>query len=125
VAIAVYVDDLAIVSSDETLLRDTKECLMNRFAMKDLEEISRYLGLEVERTETTFTYHVAPCIAELVALYLPDTHPPVLSPTDPGIRLSARVCPAPESEEHHFMQSVPYDSLVGSLSYIESRFVQI
>ena len=33
-------------------------------------------------------------------------------------RLSARACPAPESDEHHFMQSVPYDSLVGSLSYI-------
>ena len=41
---------------------------MNRFEMKDLGEISRYLGLEVERTDTTFTYHVAPYIAELVAL---------------------------------------------------------
>ena len=60
VAIAVYVDDLAIFSSNEQLLRDTKDCLMNRFAMKDLGEISRYLGLEVERTATTFTYHVAP-----------------------------------------------------------------
>ena len=91
---------------------------MNRFAMKDLQEISRYLGLEVEWTATTFTYHVAPYIAELVALYLPDEQPPVLSPADSGIRLSARACPAPESDEQHFMQSVPYDSLVGSLSYI-------
>ena len=118
VAIAVYVDDLAIFSSDDQLLSDTKECLMNRFKMKDLGEISRYLGLEVERTDTTFTYHVAPYIAELVALYLPDIHPPVLSPADPGVKLSARACPAPESEEHQFMKNVPYDSLVGSLSYI-------
>ncbi len=88
VAIAVYVDDLAIFSSNEQLLRDTKDCLMNRFAMKDLGKISRYLGLEVERTATTFTYHVAPYIAELVALYLPDDRPPVLSPADSGIRLS-------------------------------------
>ena len=40
---------------------------MNRFAMKDLGEISHYLGLEVERTATAFTYHVPPYIAELVA----------------------------------------------------------
>jgi hypothetical protein len=90
VAIVVYVDDLAIFSSDEQLLRDTKECLMNRFAMKDLGEISRYLGLEVERTETTFSYHVAPYIAELVAIYLPDIHPPVLSPS-PKSTISCKV----------------------------------
>ncbi len=36
VAIEVYVDDFAIFSSNEQLLRDTKNCLMNRFAMKDL-----------------------------------------------------------------------------------------
>ncbi len=117
-AIAVYVDDLAIFSSDEQLLCDTKACLMNRFKMKGLGEISRYLGLEVERTDTTFTYHVAPYIAELVALYLPDIYPPVLSPADPGVRLSACACPAPESEEHQFMQTVPYDSLVGIFFFL-------
>ena len=118
VAIAVYVDDLAVFSSSAQLLSDTKSCLMTRFKMKDLGEISRYLGLEVERTETSFTYHVAPYIAELVAQYLPDDHPPVLSPADPGVRLSARACPVPGSDEERFMASVPYDSLVGSLSYI-------
>ncbi len=55
--------------------------------MKDLGEISRYLGLDVERTETSFTYHVAPYIAELVAQYLTDdTNPPVLSSADPGCK---------------------------------------
>jgi len=118
VAIAVYVDDLAVFSSSAQLLSDTKSCLMTRFKMKDLGDISRYLGLEVERTETSFTYHVAPYIAELAAQYLPDDHPPVLSPADPGVRLSARACPVPGSDEERFMASVPYDSLVGSLSYI-------
>ena len=118
VAIAVYVDDLAVFSSSAQLLSDTKSCLMTRFKMKDLGEISRYLGLEVERTETSFTYHVAPYIAELAAQYLTDDHPPVLSPADPGVRLSARACPVPGSDEAIFMASVPYDSLVGSLSYI-------
>ena len=44
-----------------------------------------------------------------------DDHPPVLSPADPGVRLSARACPVPGSDEAIFMASVPYDSLVGSL----------
>jgi hypothetical protein len=91
---------------------------MNLFAMKDLGKISRYLGLEVERTEMSCTYHVAPFLAELVAQYLPDGDPPVLSPAGPGVKLSARTYPAPDSDEHMFMQSIPYDYLVGSLSYI-------
>jgi hypothetical protein len=88
------VDDLAVFSSNEQLLHHTKCCLMNRFAIKDLGEILRYLGLEIERTDTRFTYHVAPYIAELVAHYLPDA----LSPADPRIKLSTRACPAPDSE---------------------------
>jgi hypothetical protein len=97
VAIAVYVDDLAVFSSDANLLTETKACLTHRFAMKDMGEISRYLGMEIVRTEETLTYHVAPYIAELVAQYLPHCHPPVLSPANPTVRLSANTHVIPGS----------------------------
>ena len=93
-------------------------CLTHRFAMKDMGEISRYLGMEIVRSEETLTYHVAPYIAELVAQYLPNCHPPVLSPADPTVRLSAHTQVIPGSDEEAYMRTVPYMSLVGSLSYI-------
>ncbi len=117
-AIAVYVDDLAVFSSDANLLTETKACLTHRFAMKDMGEISRYLGMEIVRTEEMLTYHVASYIAELVAQYPPHCHPPVLSPADPTVRLSANTKVIPGSDEETYMRNVPYMPLVGSLSYI-------
>ena len=74
--------------------------------------------MEIVRTEETLTYHVATYIAELVAQYLPDCHPPVLSPAEPAVRLSAHAQVIPGSDEEAYMRTVPYMSLVGSLSYI-------
>jgi hypothetical protein len=66
----------------------------------------------------SFTVHVAPYIDQLVAQYIPEPAPPVLTPADPNIRLSVLMGPEPTSDEFRFMQTVPYGSLVGSLSYI-------
>jgi hypothetical protein len=47
--IAVYVDDLGIMSDTITQLSEVKHVLSSRFKMKDLGEISHCLGLEIER----------------------------------------------------------------------------
>ena len=66
----------------------------------------------------SFTVHVAPYIDQLVAQYVPEPSPPVLTPADPNIRLSVLMGPEPTSDVFRFMQTAPYGSLVGSLSYI-------
>jgi hypothetical protein len=79
--------------------------------MKDLGELRTYLGLHMVSDSESFTVHVAPYIAQLVAQYIPEPSPPVLTPADPNIRLPVLLSPEPTSD-------VPSGSLVGSLSYI-------
>ena len=86
--------------------------------MKDLGELRTYLGLQMVSDSDSFTVHVAPYIDQLVAQYIPEPSPPVLTPADPNIRLSVLMSPESTSDEFRFMQTVPYGSLVGSLSYI-------
>ena len=47
--IALYIDDLMILSNDLPSLRKKKKQLMSSFKMKDLGEIHWFLGLEITR----------------------------------------------------------------------------
>ena len=62
----------------------------------------------------SFTVHVAPYIAQLVAQYLPEPSPTVLMPADPNLWLSVLMGPEPTSDEFRFIQTVPYGSLVAA-----------
>jgi hypothetical protein len=44
-----YVDDILLVSSDVSLLLETKRFLSSNFDMKDLSEASFILGIEIHR----------------------------------------------------------------------------
>jgi hypothetical protein len=72
---------------------------MSRFSMKDLGELRTYLGPQMVSDADSFTVHVAPYIAQLVAHYLPEPSPPVLTPADPNLRLSVLMGPEPTSDE--------------------------
>ena len=45
----VWVDDLIIAASNDTLMCDTKEMLKDRFRMKDLGRLSYFLGIHFEQ----------------------------------------------------------------------------
>ena len=45
VLIVVWVDDLIIAASDESLLNDTKQMLKDKFNMKDVGRFSNFLGI--------------------------------------------------------------------------------
>ncbi len=83
---------------------------MARFSMKDLGELRTYLGLQMVSDSDSFTVHVAPYIDQLVAQYIPEPSPPVLTPADPNIRLPILMGPESTSDEFRFMQTVPYGS---------------
>ena len=44
-----YVDDILLASSDVNLLLETKKFLSSNFDMKDLDEASFVLGIEIHR----------------------------------------------------------------------------
>ncbi len=46
--ISVYVDDLLLFGSDIARLEDVQQKLRDRFKMKDLGDISYYLGMQVD-----------------------------------------------------------------------------
>ena len=47
--IVVWVDDLIIATSDESLLNDTKQMLKDKFNMKDLGRLSYFLGIDFKQ----------------------------------------------------------------------------
>jgi hypothetical protein len=49
VVMLVWVDDLVIGASNDSLLSDTKEALKSRFKMKDLGRLSYFLGIDFEQ----------------------------------------------------------------------------
>jgi hypothetical protein len=54
IVIALYVDDILIVSDNLDMIRDLKNEFKQHFQMKDLGEVKNYLGMRVTRTQDTF-----------------------------------------------------------------------
>lgn len=50
----VYVDDIIITGSNETLIADIKAHLHNTFNIKDLGLLDFFLGIEVSKTEVGY-----------------------------------------------------------------------
>ena len=55
VVLLIWVDDIIIASSSNELMNNVKRKLSDRFNMKDLGEISSFLGIEFKRTKETVT----------------------------------------------------------------------
>ena len=51
-AILVYVDDIIVASNDPKVVTKLKEFLIDKFKLKDLEDLKYFLGLEVARSNT-------------------------------------------------------------------------
>jgi hypothetical protein len=54
VVIALYVDDILILSDNIDIIRDLKHEFKRNFQMKDLGEVKNYLGMRMSRTHDTF-----------------------------------------------------------------------
>jgi hypothetical protein len=50
--LVIYVDDILLASSDKNLLYKTKNFLSSNFDMKDLNDASYVLGIEIHRDRT-------------------------------------------------------------------------
>lgn len=50
IAVLVYVDDILIVSNDNTVLLDSQNLLRSEFKIKDLGAARFFLGLEIARS---------------------------------------------------------------------------
>lgn len=114
--IGIFVDDATFATNDEQLRDEVVAALRKEFLVKDLGDLSHYLGIKVVTTDKA-TYLSQPAYIEkvLAKFSLQDAND---SPT-PGVQsqqLSKADCPK-DDEQKSEMAKKPYRSLIGSLLY--------
>jgi hypothetical protein len=111
VIIAVYVDDFFVFFNDLTEVIHLKEKLMGRFQMKDLGEVSHFLGMRVtrDRCKNTIKIDQRQYIVELLKRFGLENAKTALTPIEVNLKLDSSSNP-----ENNF----PYQNLIGSLLYI-------
>jgi hypothetical protein len=111
--IAVYVDDLKIMTSNMELMRQVKESLSKEFEMTDLGEMSHYLGMQIIRDRKNRTIHLnqAAYITKILKKFGMENCVAVSTPMDPKIKLETRKPEEASADKHR------YQELIGSLIY--------
>jgi hypothetical protein len=118
VIVAVYVDDLLILTNDLATLGGFKKELSNRFEMKDLGEVHFCLGIQVtrDRQKRTIRISQAKYIENVLKRFNMFDCKPIGTPLDANAKLSKNMSPTSVEEEEE-MKNVPYQSAIGSLMY--------
>jgi hypothetical protein len=116
--VALYVDDLLILSNSLTKLNSLKQDLSKKFEMKDLGEAQFILGIQIERNRSAHTLYLSQhsYIKKIVERYGMSNSKAVATPLDPGTKLSKSDSPL-TPEEIAEMKNIPYQSVVGAIMY--------
>ena len=119
VFMTVFVDDIMLAGSDNTILDSVVKSLSQHFKLCDLGHTTQLLGLEIHRDHPNHHLHLSQSqyIVNLLQEHGMDDCKPVATPLNPGSRLSTSMSPQNASEASE-MHSVPYISVVGSLMYL-------
>jgi transposase InsO family protein len=117
--VALYVDDLLLVTDSLPLLATLKHDLSNRFEMTDLGEVQYILGLQVtrDRLRRTLTLSQAEYVRRLLERYGMLNSRPTDTPIATGTRLSQDDCPTVPVVPVPSMQGHSYAAIVGGLMY--------
>ena len=111
--ILVYVDDLTLAAHNLDELAAFKKELQSRFDMKDLGELTHYLGMDItrDREARTIILSQAPYIEGVLERFGMEDSAPVHTPMLERHGLSAPAAPPTYSSDQ------PYPELIGSLMY--------
>jgi transposase InsO family protein len=110
--VLLHVDDGIIASSDPQETKFLKEQLNTAFKMKDLGNLTYFLGLEIQRNRSnkTIVFHQTAYSKEILNRYGLHNLSPVRVPMDPKTVL----CKGENEEE----TEAPYRQVLGSLMYL-------
>ena len=117
--IALYVDDLLMLSNNLQALEKLKYRLGSVFEMTDLGSVHYILGIKItrDRIAKTFSLSQSKYIDEIVARFNLNDSKSVSTPMDPLLKLTKEL-EASTDEEKRYMSTVPYRQAVGSLMYV-------
>lgn len=112
VIVIVWVDDIIIASDSEEKLESVKEFLSRKFKMKDLNEISWFLGIEFKHENGCITMNQAKYIMKLLERFqMTDCKPKATPCNSDVVKL--------KDEDSTYMEDPRlYREIVGSLIYI-------
>jgi Reverse transcriptase (RNA-dependent DNA polymerase) len=113
VIIAVYVDDLLILSKELAKVNKIKDLLSKEFEMKDMGELKYFLGIQVHRDQAARTIHTsqAAYIDKVMHRFGMEDSKPATTPIATGTQLLKAV------ETDELVHQTRYQSMVGSQMY--------
>ena len=116
--IAIYVDDILILTSNNTSKIKIKESLKSHFKMKDLGEASYILGMKITRDRKNGKLWIDQqrYVNEVIRRFNMEESNPISTPLDVNQKLSKQQCPSTK-EEIEYMRSVPYQEAIGCIMY--------
>ena len=107
VVVLVWVDDLIIAASSDTLVRETKEMLKDRFHMKDLGRLTYFLGIHFEQGVGFVKMNQWTYLTKLLVGFEMSECKPRSTPSEQKLEWGGE----------DFVDSRKYRELVGSLIY--------
>ena len=112
--IAVYVDDLILITENEKEMTKVKEKLSSRFQMKDMGKLHYCLGINISQDEENGSVMInqKQYILNMLEKYGMKDAKPVSTPGDPNVKLVAN-----DEVSKSLSNPSKYQSLVGSLLY--------
>lgn len=109
--VLVYVDDLLIAGSDLSAITQLKNMLSKTFHMKDLGDVTYFLGLEIDRTGSGFFICQKKYTLDLLKEYGMMNAKPLQLPMDSHLKLT------PDKGDL-LLSPTPYQRLLGKLIYL-------
>ncbi|MCP3667284.1 MAG: hypothetical protein GY696_33120 [Gammaproteobacteria bacterium] len=111
IIIALYVDDLLIVTKHRSVLDKEKKVLSSKFDTKDLGPVHHILGIKVDRDRENRRLFMSQekLFSELLQNFGMENCNPVSTPIEAGLKL--------ESHDGDSVDKARYQSLIGSINY--------
>jgi hypothetical protein len=119
VILALYVDDLLIMSQQLKEVLEVKAALSKKFEMVDFGEVSMVLGMRVTRDRSRGVLQIdqEKYAGEVLSRFNMEECKPISIPLSPDQKLSKKMGAFTELEKER-MALVPYRQVVGSLMYL-------
>lgn len=110
--VAVYVDDLIVLSDTEQAMATLKQDLASRFKMKDLGKLHYCLGINIEQDGKTIKLHQKHYILQMLKRFGMENANPVSTPADANVNL------VKDDGVSKPVEAKYYQAIVGSLLYL-------
>jgi hypothetical protein len=120
VFLVLYVDDIFLIGNDVPMLEVVKSSFRKSLSMKDLEDATYILGLEIctDRSKRLIGLCQDAYVDKILNRFNMQHSKKGFLPMSHGITLSNSQCPSTPNEQEGRMIAIPYASAIGSIMYV-------